>query len=213
MRRHFITVWCYMRLLHLLAGALVILGVGEASAEGDADRGQPLTALCQACHGPDGNSPAAAFPNIAGQNVQYLLKQMHDIKSNVRSAPLMTGMLAAFNDQQLEDIAAYFSKQNANLGNADPALVELGESIYRSGIKRKQIAACSSCHSPTGSGNGPAVFPALGGQWPEYTEAQLKAFRAGERTNDGDSRMMQMTSFDLSDPEIAAVASYLYGLH
>lgn len=202
-----------MRLLHLLAGTLIILGITEARAEGDAERGQPLTALCMACHGPDGNSIAAAFPNIAGQNAQYLLKQMQDIKSNARSAPLMTGMLNAFNDQQLEDIAVYYSKQKTNRGNADPALVELGESIYRSGIKRKEIAACSSCHSPTGSGNGPAGFPALSGQWPAYTEAQLKAFRAGERTNDGDSRMMQMTTLDLSDPEIEAVASYLYGLH
>ena len=202
-----------MRLLHLLAGTLVILSIGEASAKGDAERGQPLTALCMACHGPDGNSIAAAFPNIAGQNAQYLLKQMQDIKSNARSAPLMTGMLTAFNDQQLEDIAAYYSQQKTNRGNADPALVELGESIYRSGIKRKKIAACSSCHSPTGSGNGPAGFPALSGQWPGYTEAQLKAFRAGERTNDGDSRMMQITTLDLSDPEIAAVSSYLYGLH
>jgi|TARA_B110000196_G_C20931663_1_gene560234 cytochrome c553 len=202
-----------MRLLHLLVGTLVILGIGEARAEGNAERGQPLTALCMACHGPDGNSITATFPNIAGQNAQYLLKQMQEFKSNARSAPLMTGMLTAFNDQQLEDIAAYYSKQKANRGNADPALVELGESIYRSGINRKNIAACSSCHSPTGSGNGPAGFPALSGQWPGYTEAQLKAFRAGERTNDGDSRMMQIMTLDLSDPEIAAVSSYLYGLH
>jgi cytochrome c553 len=202
-----------MRLLHLLAGTLIFLGITEARAEGDAERGQPHTALCVACHGPDGNSIAATFPNIAGQNAQYLLKQMQDFKSNARSAPLMTGMLNAFNDQQLEDIAAYYSKQKTHRGNADPALVELGESIYRSGIKRKEIAACSSCHSPTGSGNGPAAFPALAGQWPEYTEAQLKAFRAGERTNDGDSRMMQMTTLDLTDPEIKAVSSYLYGLH
>ena len=121
-----------MRLLHLLAGVLIVLGVGEARAEGDAERGQPLTALCMACHGPDGNSIAATFPNIAGQNAQYLLKQMQDIKSNARSAPLMTGMLNAFNDQQLEDIAAYYSQQKTNRGNADPALVELGEAIYLS---------------------------------------------------------------------------------
>jgi len=80
-------------------------------------------------------------------------------------------------------------------------------------VKRKQIAACTACHSPTGQGNGPAAFPALSGQWPEYTEAQLKAFRSGERTNDGDDQMMRLSAMDLSDREIAAVASYIYGLH
>ncbi len=90
--------------------------------------------------------------------------------------------------------------------------MELGESIYLSGVQRKKIAACSSCHSPSGMGNDPALFPSLRGQWPEYTTAQLKAFRSKKRTNDGDSRMMRDVAMDLSDEEIDAVASYLYGL-
>jgi cytochrome c553 len=61
-------------------------------------------------------------------------------------------------------------------------------------------------------GNRAAAFPALSGQWPEYTSAQLKAFRSGERNNDGESRMMRLTAMDLSDKEIEAVSSYLYGL-
>jgi cytochrome c553 len=52
----------------------------------------------------------------------------------------------------------------------------------------------------------------LAGQWPEYTESQLRAFRSGERTNDGDSKMMKISAMDLSDDEIAAVASYIFGL-
>ena len=218
MLRHFITAWCYMKLSQLLVGGMFVISamstfVASAFAAGDAERGKGLTPVCTACHGQDGNSLAGAFPNIAGQNAHYLLKQMQDIKSKARSAPLMAGILDNLDDQQLEDIAAYYSKQKANVGSADPELVELGESIYRSGIKRKEIAACSACHAPDGSGNGPAAFPALNGQWPEYTVAQLKAFRSGERHNDGDSRMMRITSMDLSDVEMAAVASYLFGLH
>ena len=185
---------------------------GVTYGQGDPEAGKALTTVCVACHGEDGNSLAGAFPNIAGQTSQYLFKQLREIKTGVRPVPTMVGQLDNFSDEDLIDIAAYYAAQKRKVGLAKPELVELGESIYRAGIKRKNIAACTACHSPTGSGNGPAGFPALAGQWPEYTEQQLKAFRSGERHNDGDEQMMQATSEDLSDDEIAAVASYLYGL-
>ena len=186
--------------------------VAGANAAGDAERGKPLTTTCVACHSEDGNSPAGSFPNIAGQHGKYLYKQLKDIQSGARSAPLMAGQLDNMSDQDLLDIAAFYATQTGAQGAAKPELAELGESIYRHGIKRKSIAACSTCHSPSGSGNGPASFPSLAGQWSEYTEAQLKAFRSGTRNNDGDTRMMRMTAMDLSDDEIAAVASYIRGL-
>lgn len=190
----------------------MLLLSASAMAQGDAANGKALSVVCAACHGHDGNSPAGAFPSIAGQNSRYLVKQMREIKSGERSAPLMTGLLDSFSDQDLEDVAAFYAGQVAKRGAARADLVELGESIYRAGIKRKHIAACTACHSPTGQGNGPAGFPTLAGQWPEYTETQLRAFRSGSRTNDGDSKMMRMTAMDLSDDEITAVSSYVYGL-
>jgi len=75
------------------------------------------------------------------------------------------------------------------------------------------VAACTACHSPTGSGNDPAVFPAIGGQYATYIATQLRAFRSGERTNDGDTRIMRDVAFRMSDAEIDAVASYVSGLH
>ena len=184
-----------MRLSQRLIKLVLLLVISPAFAmEGDAERGSKLVMLCAACHGQDGNSLVGTFPNIAGQNDRYLVKQMSDMKTGARSAPLMTGMLDAFDEQQLRDIAAFYSSKKAAVGAANPVLAELGETIYRSGVKRKQIAACTACHSPTGQGNDPAAFPALSGQWPEYTEAQLKAFRSGDRQNDGDSRMMRITS-------------------
>lgn len=195
-----------------IMGIALLLAALTALAEGDAERGKQLTTTCQACHGTDGNSPAGTFPKLAGQNSNYLLKQMRDIKSGVRPVPTMTGMLDNMTPQDLEDLAAYFSSQEIQGGAAKPELVELGEEIYRAGVERKQIAACTACHSPTGSGNNAAVFPALAGQWPEYTTQQLKAFRSGERDNDGEGGMMRVTAMDLSDDEIEAVASYIYGL-
>ncbi|MDG1114769.1 MAG: c-type cytochrome [Pseudomonadales bacterium] len=195
---------------------MITLGLFLVSASvlaaGDAKQGEALTATCLACHGSDGNSLVGSFPNIAGQNEAYLYKQLVDIQTGARSAVLMTGILDGLTPQNLEDLAAYYAAQTPAQGAADPALVALGESIYKAGIARKKVAACTGCHSPTGQGNGLAKFPMLAGQWAEYTEAQLMAFRSGARGNDGDGKMMRISAMDLSDPEIKAVASYIAGL-
>jgi cytochrome c553 len=199
-------------MLRIILGFLVLLGSTNSLADGNAAEGKGLTAVCGACHGEDGNSLVGAFPSLAGQGEKYLLKQMVDIKEGRRTALTMLGLLDAYSPQQLMDIAAYYASQNAKGGAANADLVALGETVYRAGIARKSIAACTACHSPTGDGNSAASFPALSGQWPEYTSAQLKAFRSGERNNDGDSGMMRLTAMDLSDKEIEAVSSYIYGL-
>lgn len=199
-------------MIRLIAGLVLISWLNLASAEGDAERGSTLTATCVACHGDDGNSLAGSFPNIAGQNEKYLLKQLRDMKSGARAQNLMVGIVDSLSDQDMQDLAAFYAGKTAAESVADPELALQGEHIYRSGIARKGVAACSACHSPTGQGNDLASFPKLAGQWTEYTEAQLKAFRVGERHNDGESKMMRLSAMDLSDAEIAAVASYIAGL-
>lgn len=200
--------------------ATVLCGLTSlASAAGDADRGESLAAPCAACHGQDGNSPAAAFPKLAGQGERYLVKQMVDIQSDARPVPQMAGQLDNLTEQDFADIAAFYAAQAGTVGEADPELVELGESIYRAGIAEKGVSACTACHSPTGQGNSDAGFPALGGQHADYTAAQLQAFRIGAdqpekgRTNDGETRVMRDTAAPMSDLEIEAVSSYISGLH
>jgi cytochrome c553 len=73
------------------------------------------------------------------------------------------------------------------------------------------VAACAACHSPTGSGNPQAKFPALKGQHAGYVVKQLKDFRSGARTNDAGS-MMRGVAEKLTDAEIEAVAEYVQGL-
>ena len=199
-------------MIRLIAGLVLMSWLNVALAEGDAERGSTLTATCVACHGNDGNSLAGSFPNIAGQNEKYILKQLRDMKSGARAQNLMVGIVDTLSDQDMQDLAAFYAGKTAAESAADPELALQGEHIYRSGIARKGVAACSACHSPTGQGNDLASFPKLAGQWAEYTEAQLKAFRVGERHNDGESKMMRPSALDLSDAEIAAVASYIAGL-
>ena len=181
-------------------------------AQGDAAAGQAKSALCATCHGADGNSQLSINPKLAGQNASYLVKQLMDYKSGARANPTMTAMVAALTDQDVLDIAAWYSSQQVSLLGADPETLELGETLYRAGIKDLSVAACSACHSPTGNGNGPAGFPSLSGQHSEYTLLQLKAFRAGERQNDS-SAVMRSVVERLTDKELEALASYVSGLN
>ena len=179
---------------------------------GDADAGKGKVAMCVACHGQTGNSLVGSFPNLGGQGEAYLLKQLNDIQEGTREVPTMAGMLDGMSQEDLADIAAFYSSRIRAYGAANADLVQLGESIYRFGVPHKNIAACTACHAPTGNGNQLAKYPALAGQWPEYTVQQLKAFQSGARYNDGDGKMMRATAVDMNQQEMNAVAAYIYGL-
>lgn len=225
---------------HILRNAFLTLGLVAvtqgALAAGDAAAGATKAATCAACHAVDGNSPVGTFPKLAGLGERYLLKQLKDIrewdqetdaakKENTgRAVPEMTGLLSAVSDQDLADIAAYYASQTIQLSGAKALEVrvnsgikvdalELGERLFRAGNPAAGVPACTGCHTPTGKGNDPAGYPRLSGQHPEYIEKQLRAFRAGERVNDGDQMTMRMVAERLSDADIAALANYIAGLH
>ena len=193
-----------------------VSGIAQAAGTtvvGDAAAGQAKTAVCGACHGPDGNSMAPNFPKLAGQGDRYLLKQLHEIKDGKRQVLEMTGQLNNLNDQDLADIAAYYASQKSSVGAADPALVARGEELFRGGDLQKGLPACTACHAPAGQGNAPAGFPHVGGQDASDIVQQLTAFREGDRTNEGDSMIMRAIAAKLSNKDIKALASYIQGLH
>jgi cytochrome c553 len=197
----------------VLSAALISLfACSGAIAQGNAEAGAGKVATCAACHGPTGNdSLLPNVPKIGGQNASYLLKQLIEIRDDVRVVPLMKPMVANLTDQDLADIAAHYSTVELPLGAVDETKRELGEKLYRAGDATIGVAACSACHSVDGKGINSAGFPSLSGQDTAYTELQLKAFRAGERTND-EAEIMRTISARLNDAEIAALASYVFGL-
>lgn len=205
----------------LIVSLLLTLGItgaavaAEGPVKGDATAGQAKAAVCGACHGPDGNSPAPNFPKLAGQGERYLSKQMHDIKDGKRTVLEMTGLLTNLNDQDLADLAAYFASQKGSVGAADPKLIARGEQLFRGGNLEKGLPACTGCHSPNGAGNAAAGFPHLSGQHATYIAKQLTDFRKEEagRANDGDAMTMRTIARKLSDEDIAALSSYIQGLH
>ena len=175
-------------------------------SNGDSSRG--VTA-CLTCHGPKGQSAVGTWPKLSAQHAAYTAKQLKNFKEGTRANPVMMGMAATLTDQDMQNIAAYLVKQPVSLGVAqDKATIELGQSIYRGGIASKGVPACAACHSPTGAGI-PAQYPRLGGQWAEYTNAQLLAFRDGVRKN---STQMTTIAGKMSDLEMKAVSDYIAGL-
>jgi cytochrome c553 len=191
---------------------LTAVAATSALAQGSAEAGLGKVAACAACHGPTGNdSVLPNVPKLGAQGERYLLKQLQEIKADVRKVPLMAGQLANFTEQDLADIAAYYASLDAPQGAVEESKLALGQELYRAGIASLGVAACSACHAPDGKGNALAGYPALSGQDTPYVELQLKAFRAGERSND-EAEVMRTITARLTDAEIAAVASYVAGL-
>ncbi len=190
---------------------VLAIAASGVQAAGDAAAGKAKSAVCMACHGPDGNSPNPIWPKLAGQHASYIKKQLNDFKAGARKNELMAPMAAPLQDQDIEDLAAYFSSQKQKPGEAAADQVALGERVFRAGNPEKGVAACGGCHGPNGAGNPGARFPRIAGQHAAYLEKALKDFRDGKRSNDL-NKMMQGVASGLSDAEIAAVAQYLQGL-
>ncbi|MCP4048178.1 MAG: cytochrome c4 [Gammaproteobacteria bacterium] len=197
------------------AVSLSMLFSFNALALGDADAGKTKAAICAACHSADGNSIVPNWPKIAGQHAQYLERQVTLIKGGSRPVPEMAGIVIGLSDQDIADIAAYYSSQTTSAGLTDKVLLEAGEQLYRGGNSATEIPACLSCHGPAGEGNPLSGYPSLAGQHSVYSEKMLKGFRAGITwgEDDASSKVMTDVTLRLTDDEIKAVASYIQGLH
>lgn len=189
-----------------------MLAAPAQAAPGSPAKGQAKAAACAGCHGADGNGGAdPVWPRLAGQDADYIAKQLADFKSGARKDPIMAGMAAPLSPQDMKDIGAYYASLKPKAGAARNAeLAKLGEKLYRGGNAKTGVSACMSCHGPSGHGI-PPRFPRVSAQSTAYTEKQMLAFKSGARTNDGD--IMTRIAFRMSEHEIKAVADYMAGLH
>ena len=189
------------------------LSMVPAAMAGNAEAGKTKAAACGGCHGMDGNSMIPAYPKLAGQNEAYIVKQIHDFKANsARQNAIMLGMAAALSDEDAADIGAYYQSQKlASAAPFDESKLAAGREIYKGGNLQTGVPACQACHGPNGSGTAGIGYPQLGGQYVDYTLAQLKAFKEGARSNDGKMLMRSIVE-KMSDDEMAAVANYIASL-
>jgi cytochrome c553 len=173
--------------------------------------------VCAACHGVDGNSPTAVNPSLAGQPAEYISLQLAHFKAGIRPNPVMLGMSASLGPDDMKALGVYFSQQKPKgLAAKDPLLVAAGQKLYRGGDAATGLPACASCHAPDGAGIA-KNYPRLAGQYADYTYAQLKAFKAGERAADKDGkdvngRIMATIATRMTDAQMRAVAEYTSGL-
>lgn len=206
----------YIAMLSLVFGSISI----SVFAKGSAEAGKAKSTTCVACHGEDGNAPIAVYPKLAGQYENYLLKTLLAYKAlsspdseeathKSANAQIMYTQIMNLSNQDLEDLAAFYSSQKTTNGETTPNYYELGRKLYMGGDLERGIPACAACHSPTGMGNDSANFPRLSGQHSEFIKSQLMAFKNDERINE----MMQIVAKKLNDEDMAAVSSYASGVH
>ena len=209
-------------LLTALAAAVALGAPAQAedtAGKPDLARAQQIVnQVCSACHGADGNSPSPANPNLAGQQADYIALQLVHFKTGIRNNPVMAGMAATLTPDDMRSLGAYFAQQKPKgLAAKDADLAAAGQKLFRGGDAAGGVPACAACHAPDGAGI-PSRYPRLGGQYADYTLAQLRAFKAGERGMDKEGkdingRIMAQIAGRMNERAIAAAAQYAAGLH
>ena len=184
---------CLIALLWSAAGALAQKGADPA-------RGAQKALACGACHGAAGQPAQAATPLLAGQNHEFLVLQMFYLREGLRDVPQMAGMLKAFSDRDLEDVAAYYARQPqaGSRPTKNAALRARGEELARS-------LGCGSCHMDDYSGQ--KHVPRIAHQREDYLALALKSYRDNKRT--GTDTSMNEAMYRVSDADIAALAHFL----
>ena len=205
-----------MKKLALALSVLACISL-PAMAEGNAEAGKTKAIVCSACHGVDGNSMIDMYPKLAGQQATYLIKQLHDFRSAAktggkegRNDPIMGGMALMLSDQDIEDVAAYYSSQTKVVIEVKD-IPALGEQLYKGGDMTRGITACIACHGPQGAGTELAGFPDIGGQHANYLKIQLNKFSDTNRNNDLNG-MMQDIAKKLTSDDIEALSKYISSL-
>ncbi|CAA9891872.1 Cytochrome c class I [Candidatus Methylobacter favarea] len=163
----------------------------------DTAAGEQKAATCSGCHGPQGKSSNAQWPNLAAQQSIYLINQLKAFKSGSRKNPLMQPLAASLSEEDINNLAAYFSSQQAAKAGGDPTLAKSGQS---------KASICLGCHGPSAEGNG--QFPRLAGQHPDYLLQQLKNFKQGSR----EGGPMQAIAASLSEEDMKELAAYFGSL-
>lgn len=209
-----------MALALLFVAGFTVNAAENTMLKADPAKGKVVAeTICVACHGVDGNSPLSANPHIAGQVQDYIYKQLQNFRTAngrpaLRENPIMSGMaMAISSEEDVLNVAAWYAQQKLNPAvptTADEAILNRGKQLWRAGDVTRGVPACAGCHGPTGQGLA-AQYPRLSGQFPEYTELQLRNFRTGQRANDPES-MMRNVADRLSESDIKAVSEYAAGL-
>jgi len=193
----------------LLIALPLLLAANAGTAAGSDIAKAIVEEKCHLCHGTEGEASSAIYPRLAGQNKEYLVKQLKNFRDGIRKSDTMNEMAKGLTDEQIEALADYFSSKPARTHRVrDKALAAVGYYIFHKGNRFSGIPACKTCHGDYGEGT--EKLPRLAGQHKRYVADQLRAFNERVRTND--NAVMHTIASKLTELEIEAVALYVSGL-
>ena len=195
----------------LLAVLLCLQGAAwGADGAAQMQRGEELVmGRCFLCHGATGDSSSPLYPKLAGQNSEYMLKQLRNFKRGERDSSDMRKVVADMDENDMQSVAFFFSRQQPSRGNSAYAEMRaLGEKLFSQGDPARGLKPCRECHGDNGAGS--ATLPRIAGQHTLYIETQLTLFEERKRTND--NAQMQDVAKRLTTDEVRAVAEYLRSL-
>ncbi|GAB4257566.1 MAG: hypothetical protein Kow0065_06910 [Methylomicrobium sp.] len=178
--------------------------------QGNPAKGQALSVTCTGCHGEQGVSQVPNYPSLAGQLATYTYKQLQDYKTGHRKHELMGPMVTGLSDQDMADLAAWFSSLPFPKQKTERQSLAKAERLITQGDGKRTLPPCSVCHGAEGQGEKMDI-PALAGQQAEYFVKTLEAYQKDERRNDIFGRM-RILSKQLTAEEIDELANY-YSQH
>lgn len=180
-----------------------------ACSAADRSAEQLVTERCQNCHGLHGQSSSPLYPKLAGQNAEYLQRQLFNFRLGRRDSVEMKQQVADLTGNEVEALAQYFSQSELIPDIAfDPAQAAIGRDLYLKGNPDTGVTACVVCHGPRARGG--LFLPRLAGQHASYIERQLTAFVA--ESHKATQMVMHSVVSALSEKEIVALGQYLSGL-
>lgn len=182
----------------LVAASFSSINIASAA---DAANGEKLSQTCLGCHGAPGlrnPGPVYAIPMIGGQSETYIISSLKAYKDKTRGHKTMQAQASNLSDQDMADIATYFSTME---GNSRPSHV----SAAKAAMGKKASITCAACHGETGNGLvGQEQNPKLAGQYESFLVQALKDYRSGDRQN----AIMSGFSSNLTIGQIEALAAY-----
>ena len=195
--------------------ATVTVRAQDAKGElkGDAKAGESKNAMCIGCHGIKGYQ--ASFPEvykvpmISGQSAKYIVSSLNAYKKGERKHPSMRGISETLTDQDMADLAAYYSASGVAPG-ATPLAEKPSKEPNEKVAALLAKANCSSCHGSNYSKPIDPSYPKLGGQHADYLLVALKSYKVENNAKVGrGNAIMAGMAKQYTNAELKVLANYL----
>ncbi|MFM9901857.1 MAG: c-type cytochrome [Polaromonas sp.] len=191
-----------------------VTGSGMAQElKGDAKAGEAKNAMCIGCHGIKGYQ--ASFPEvykvpmISGQSAKYISTALNAYKKGERKHPTMRGIAETLSEQDMADLAAYYSGHGVVAASESPAKPAKEASAEVQALLNK--ANCASCHGANFSKPIDPSYPKIAGQHADYLFVALKSYKTdgnNPKVGRGNAIMGGMAK-QYTNAELKVLANYL----